>query len=248
MIICFKKHFPKHIFITIFVLSILFLKGIRVKAYDLESEPTKSLYADPRYPFYVYTTFRFYQYSSDEITQIEKLAFELTLRSLANFKNVSHSADVIEISSVTEFNPKGDRGGKGASTMIETKVYVTDVSDGHKIKVKINSYRDDRSPIEELFKKSIASMSNANQTYTVPDGFYIYIHSRATIITNENENRHYWHLLISSIFSALVGSLVITSQALRRYDFNPLNEPTQAVDHGKYEYVIDDGDGEEKKG
>ncbi len=243
----FEKYSANYILIVIFVLSILFLKDACVKAYDLETEPTKSLHADPRYPFYVHTIFRFYQYSSDEITYIERSALEMTLNTIADVKNVSGSADVTEISSVVSFNPKGDKGGKGASTTIETKVYVTDVSSGHKFKFKINSYRDDRTPIEELFKKSIVIINNnPNKTYTVPDGFYIYIYTRATIVSNQDENRHYWHLLISSIFSALIGSFVITSQALRRYDFNPLNEPTQAVDQGKYEYVLDD-DSEEKK-
>eukprot|EP00943_MAST-04B_sp_MAST-4B-sp1_P006430 g6430.t1 len=172
----------------------------------------------------------------------------MTLSNIAGVKNVSGSADVIEISSVKSFNPKGDKGGKGASTNVETKVYVVDVSSGHKFKFKINSYRDDRAPIEELFKKSVVIVyNNPNGTYAVPDGFYIYIQSRATIISNQDENRHYWHLLISSIFSALIGAFVITSQAFRRYDFDPLREPTQAVDLGKYEYVLDDGDSEEKK-
>ena len=102
----------------------MFLKDVRVKAYDLEKEPTKSLHADPRYPFYVHTTFRFYQYSDSEITSIERSALEMTLSNIAGVKNVSGSADVIEISSVKSFNPKGDKGGKGASTNVETKVYV----------------------------------------------------------------------------------------------------------------------------
>ena len=40
--------------------------------------------------------------------------------------------------------------------------------------------------------------------------------------------------------------MVVATQAMRRYDFDPLNEPTQTSDTGKYEYVVDDG--EEKKG
>ena len=52
--------------------------------------------------------------------------------------------------------------------------------------------------------------------------------------------------LISCIVATIIGSMVVTTQAMRRYDFDPLNEPTQTVDTGKYEYVVDDG--EEKTG
>ena len=232
---------------TISVLLFIFLNNVNhVSGYDLATQPEKSLYAIPSYPYYVRNIFRFYGYSTTQITLVEKLAIEQTIATIANVRNVSGSTDVIEISSVSEFNPEGGRGGIGVSTTIETKVYVATLNNAQVFKLKINKMRDDRTEIETLFKDSVKAIATSNSTNLIPDGFYIFMQYSAEIHANQPINRNYWQLLISCIVATIIGSMVVTTQAMRRYDFDPLNEPTQTVDTGKYEYVVDDG--EEKKG
>ena len=215
-------------------------------AYDLRTSPEKSLYTNAAYPYFIRIVFRFYGYAVDDLNVIDTQSFQRALATYASVNDASDSEDVIEINSLEEFNPAGNKGGKGASTNVDIRIYSKSIEHAQSVKLQLDKIRKSPTAIENIFKQEVQNMAG-NTTRTVPSDFYIYVKYQGEIIANQPRTRNYWYLFASSIVSSLIGALVVTSQAFRRYDFDPLQAPTKTVDTGKYEYVIDT-ENEESKG
>ena len=234
-------------FVSIWLLALLSIVKVKQSvAYDLKTSPEKSLYSNAAYPYFIRIVFRFYGYAIDDFNVIESQALQQTIAKYASIKYISGSEDVIEINSLEEFNPAGNKGGKGASTNVDIRIYSKSIEHAQSVKLQLNKIRQSSNAIENLFKQEVQNVAG-NTTRTVPSDFYIYVKYQGEIIANQPRTRNYWYLFASSIVSSLIGALVVTSQAFRRYDFDPLRAPTKTVDTGKYEYVIDT-ENEESKG
>ena len=233
-------------FFSIWLLALLSVVKVKQSvAYDLQTSPEKSLYSNAAYPYFIRIVFRFYGYASNDLNAIETQALLQTIAKYVSIETISGSDDVIELNSLEEFNPAGDKGGKGASTNIDIRIYSKSIKHAQSIKLNLDKIRQSSSTIESIYKQEVQNMAG-NTTHTVPTGFYIYVKYQAEIIANQPRSRNYWYLLASSILSAIIGAFVVMSQAFRRYDFDPLLGPSKAVDTGKYEYVVDTEDGESK--
>eukprot|EP00944_MAST-04C_sp_MAST-4C-sp1_P003606 g3606.t1 len=234
-------------FVSIWLLALLSIVKVKPSvAYDLRTSRGKSLYTNAAYPFFVRIVFRFYGYGVDDLGVIEAQACQRAIATYVSLKYVSGSEDVIEINSVEVFNPAGNKGGKGASTNVDIRIYSKSIEHAQSVKLQLNKIRQSSNAIENLFKQEVQNVAG-NTTRTVPSDFYIYVKYQGEIIANQPRSRNYWYLVASSIVSSLIGAFVVMSQAFRRYDFDPLQAPTKTVDTGKYEYVIDT-ENEESKG
>jgi len=205
-----------------------------------------SLVGSPEYPIYIRMVIRFFNhpYSDFSDSLKEQEIFEESVAGVCtpSFEGSPH--EVIELTYFSEHDPEGLKGGPGNSFDIGFKIFVKTPGAAKEIRKALVKIRDDTNLLEANFTALYKTHTNK----ALSSSFKMYGVIGPETLMNDLPGRNDGKLIASTIFCAMIGVIIVVSQALRRYDFDPTLSPTAKESNSKWEYVLEkEGDDEKKE-
>ena len=204
-----------------------------------------SLVGSPAYSAYVRMVIRFFNhpYSDFSDSLEEQQIFEDSIAAVCtpSFGGSPHEA--IQLTDFTEHDPEGSKGGPGNSFDIDFKIFVKTSEEAKNIKIALVKVRDDINLLETNF----TGLYKTRKNKALSSSFKMYAVWGPETLMNESPGRNNGKLVASSTLCAMIGVIIVVSQAFRRYDFDPTLPPTTKESNSKWEYVLEKEGDEEKK-